>query len=53
MTCTFKDKTSGCAGWVASSGFPGCAGRCGIFPIILVLYLNDLPSEVLSLTSLI
>ena len=29
----------------------GCAGLCGVFPTIFVLYLNDLPSEALSSTS--
>ena len=51
VTCTFKDGTGCCASWSASSGFPGCGGRCGIFPIIFTFYLNNLPSEAFSLMS--
>ena len=40
---TFK---VGTAGRFASPGFPACVG---VFPTISVLYLNDLPSEALSL----
>ena len=45
VTSMFKNGTGGCAGWSASSGFPGCGGLSGVFPIVFVLYPNDLPSE--------
>ena len=45
LTSTFK---VGTAGRFLSSWFPGLAV---VFPTIFVLYLNDLPSEVLSSTS--
>ena len=45
MTSTFK---VGTASLFAFLSFPGCGG---VFPTIFVLYLNDLPSEALSLIS--
>ena len=45
VTSMFKNGTGGCAGWSVSSGFPGCGGLSGVFPIVFVLYPNDLPSE--------
>ena len=41
MTLTYK---VGTGGRFASPSFPGLSG---VFPTIFVLYLNDLPSEVL------
>ena len=46
VTSTFKVGTGGRAGRSASPSFPGCGG---LFPVIFVLYLNDVPSEELLL----
>ena len=46
----FKVGTSGLGGRFVSSGFPGLSG---VFLAIFVLYFNDLPSQGLSLISLI
>ena len=46
VTSTFKVGTRGRAGRPASPSFPGYGG---LFPVIFVLYLNDLPSEELLL----
>ena len=51
MTSTFKAGTSGRGGRFASPSFPSLAGLCGVFPIMFVLKLIDLPSEALSPTS--
>ena len=50
MTSKFKDGTGGCAGKSPSPEFPGCGGLSGFSPTIF-FYSNDLPSEVLLLTS--
>ena len=41
VTSTFKVGTPGCAGRLASPGFPGFGfgGLSGVFPTIFVLYL--------------
>ena len=39
-----------CGGWdpfVIGGDCAGCAGRSGVFPVIFVLYSNDLPYEAL------
>ena len=46
----FKDGIGGCAGGSTSPGFPGCGSHAGVFPIIFVLHLIDLPCESLSST---
>ena len=51
VTSTFKDGTVGCGGWSVSPGFLGCGGLSGASSTSFVLYLNDLSSEALSLTS--
>ena len=56
MTSVYKPGPGGCGGrgaWVLSRFCGGCYGLFDIFPTIIVLYLNDLLSEALSLTSLI
>ena len=59
MTSVYKPDPGGCGGrggWVLSrfcGGCGGCYGLFDVFPTIFVLYLNDLSSEALSLTSLI
>ena len=45
----FKGSIGGCGCRFPPSSEPGCAGLCAVFHII-VLYLNDLPSEALSST---
>ena len=50
VTSKFKDGTGGCAGKSPSPEFPGCGGISGFSPTIF-FYSNDLPSEVLLLTS--
>ena len=45
-TSSFDVDTPGCAGWIVFHG-----GLLGVFSTILVIYLNDLSSEVLSSTS--
>ena len=55
-TSTFKTGTGGYGGRFGRDGwdpseFGGCGGISGVFPTTFVLYLNDLPSEALSLTS--
>ena len=50
MTSTFKDGTSDCAGWLVSPSFPGYGDRSGVFPVIFVLYSNNLHCEALSST---
>ena len=44
VTSSFKVGTGGHGGEFPSSAESGCAGLCDIFPIIFVLYPNDLPS---------
>ena len=51
MTLMFKDGIGGCAGQSASPGFPSCSGCSSVSPTTLVLYLNDIGSEALLLTS--
>ena len=34
MASTFKDGTSGCAGWSAPPAFQGCGGLSGVSPTI-------------------
>ena len=51
IASTFRVGTGGCADWSASSGFPGCRGCDGVFPIIIVLQWNEQPFKVLSSTS--
>ena len=53
VNSTFKVGTASCCGRFASPSFPGRSALRGVFPTIFVLYLNHLPSEALSLTSLI
>ena len=56
VNSAFKGGTGGhggCDGWVPSGfygSFDSRSGLSGDFPTIFVLYLNDLPSESLSLT---
>ena len=53
---TFNTDTRGCAGWDASEIGGGCGvlggggGRSVVFPVISVLYSNDLLCEALSIT---
>ena len=49
MNLTFKVGSSGCGGRFESPGFPGRAALSVVFSTFFVLYLNDLPSEVLTL----
>ena len=50
MTCTFKGDNGGRGRQSPPSGSTGSlGGRISVFPIVFVLYLNDLFSEVLSL----
>ena len=54
MNSTFQDDNGSCSDWSASSGFPGHEDRSSLFPIICVLYLNDLSLEaLLSITSIL
>ena len=48
----FKGGAGGRGGqFIPFGGTYGCRGCISLFPIYFVLYLNDLPSETLSLTS--
>ena len=53
VTSTSEVGTGGCASQSTSPRFPCHGGFSGVFPIICVLYLNDLPSEALSSTYLV
>ena len=44
MIFTFKDGAGGCAGWSEFPGFSGRGGCAGVFPVVFVLHLNELPS---------
>ena len=50
VTSAFSVRTDGCAVWSASPSFSDCVGFACLFSVILVIYLNYLPSEQRSIT---